>query len=295
MKKYVEKQMVLVMSALAQTGLMTAEELTDYLIEEVKTVEFGETREEAMSNVAICLDRWKAKKALVIDASGDAPRYKPADVPVWFSSLQMMHFMKVTNAEAKETVKKLSEFYEQGTNAQPNKNRWTNFKRVELTFEAVDELLGGSSNYDDMPEKSHLYFPKNAKGEYFIPTSWQKGWIRSNAPLINAPGSMQEHVGIQPGTFMEQPKMTMVKAFVNTPRGSVGEVVYEACPAGTVFKTVWEFPMIGSNIKSIDHLKEFLEGAGMTPIKGLAPNPNVRGGRIRLVEIKEVPRFSFLS
>jgi hypothetical protein len=53
-------------------------------------------------------------------------------------------------------------------------NRWGDYQPVKLVFENIDELIG------DVPEDdpAHLYLPRRDDGIVFVPTLWQRNWIR---------------------------------------------------------------------------------------------------------------------
>jgi hypothetical protein len=240
--------------------------------------------------VHLCLERWKAKGNVAIDTHGSVERYKIAKIPPWFASLKMNNLTVVTGAEAKEMVKQMDDFYGEGDGVQKPTAVYKSFELLELTFEVIDPLKGGTGGN----EKNKLVLPKR-NGKPFIPVSWQKGWMRSNAPKFNMTGSIQHHIGMSPGEFIAEFDVGESEANVNAGGKGVGIMKYETVPEGTRFKTHWDFPMKGTPVQNSDDLNELLVMLADAPIRGMGANAYHDGGRILLVDMKKLPRPKFLD
>lgn len=289
--KYNESLQALVLRVLNETGLMSEQELLDHI--QTKLSEIANFSELDVAQVYLAIQRWKAKGAITVQVIEGVTRFKVASIPPWFASCNMANLVKMTGKEAKEMINKLDEEYGGGAEVVPTRSKYKDFIKVEITFETVTEIL---STLPDGEKTLKLY--RDVDGKVFIPISWQKGYIRSNAPLIDGTGSLQQHIAAGIGHFEEEVKTVKVRAYPHPQsKGgkSPGLIVYEAIAPGQRFKTIWRVSMKGTKIKSIDNLNEWLEELGISPIRGMGGNPFLKGGLIMPVEVKELPAMSFMK
>ncbi len=286
--KYDERLQALVLRVLHETGLMSEEELLEEIQKNFPEV----TSDLEVAQVHLALQRWKAKGSVSVQVIDSITRYKIAKIPPWFASCNMANLVKMRGKEAKDLIKSLDEEFGSGSAVVPTSGKYKDFKKIEITFETRTELLG------TLPagEKT-LKLYRDDEGKIFIPISWQKGYLRSNAPLIAGTGSLQHHVFVGIGRFEGKVELDKVSAYPH-PKSkggkSPGEVIYEAIAPGQRFKTIWHYPMKGTKIRSIDNLREWLEELGVAPLRGMGGNPHLKGGLIMPVELQELPAMSFM-
>ncbi|MCW4050393.1 MAG: hypothetical protein NWE89_11735 [Candidatus Bathyarchaeota archaeon] len=288
--KYDERLQALVLRVLHETGLMSEQELLDHI--QTTLSDITDTSGLEVAQIHLALQRWKARGAVSVQVIDSITRYKIAKIPPWFASCNMANLVKMRGKEAKEYIKRLDEEYGGGDTVVPTSAKYKDFVKVEITFETVTEILG---TIPDGDKTQKLY--RDGDGKVFIPISWQKGYIRSNAPLIDGTGSLQQHIGVGIGRFEEEVKLCKVDAYPH-PKSkggkSPGLIVYEAIAPGQRFKTIWRVSMKGTKLRNIDNLKEWLEETGISPIRGMGGNPFLKGGLITPVELQELPAMSFM-
>lgn len=288
--KYDERLQAIVLRVLHETGLMSEQELLDHIQKTLSQI--TDTSELDVAQVYLAIQRWKAKGAVVVQVIDSVTRFKVANIPPWFASCNMANLAKMTGKAATDMIKRLDEEYGGGDEVVPTKSKYKDFMKIEITFVTVTEILG---TLPDGEKKLKLY--RDGDGKVFIPISWQKGYIRSNAPLIDGTGSLQQHIGAGIGHFEKKPKLCKVDAYPH-PKSkggkSPGLIVYEAIAPGQRFKTIWRVSMKGTKLKSVANLREWLEELGVAPIRGMGGNPFLKGGLVMPVEVKELPAMSFM-
>jgi len=63
---------------------------------------------------------------------------------------------------------------------------------------------------------------------------------------------------------------------------------YEALDRGAKIVTSWRVPLRGQGIKNVAHVKELFETTLETPVKGLGANARFLGGRVKLIDMKQL-------
>lgn len=222
--------------------------------------------------------RWKARKAFVMEDG----RYKIAEIPPWFKSLRMDQLVHLNKNESKEMLKDLEDLFTGGEIVGGKKPQWRDFMKLQLTFEALDPILGGFPT----ETMGKTVFPREGD-KLIVPMNWLKGLTRDNQSLMNASG-LQYHVAWGKGYWEDGIEMIELKAPVTSQGKGVGIASYETIPAGKKFTVLVRWPVRGCAINSIETIQEWFDMIAETPIRGLGANPKAYGGRIRLVEIKEI-------
>ena len=223
--------------------------------------------------------RWLAKKCVTVSKITDENAYKLRDVPPFFKSLQLYQLKGITAQDAEVTIQKLEDHY-QALKADISKEpAYGGYKLLECTFQTLDRVAGGDSGTEDRM----LMFPRK-EGLPYIRRNWIRGLFRDNARLVNVVATfMAEYVGYSDS----EPLDTKVTVVSNV-KVKEGLCAYEIIPAGTKFTVRIRFPFRGSKIKTLENFKSFCNIFEDAPIKGLGAYSNYFGGRIRLVEIKEI-------
>jgi hypothetical protein len=154
---------------------------------------------------------------------------------------------------------------------------WGGYKEVELTFETIDPILGGWIG----PEEGELVIPNN-NGKRFIPANWFKGWIGSNAGLMDLPESIRFHIQVENAQLPEfEPIKRQLKV-------RTGLATYETIPPKTQFTVTWTLPTRGSKLKTIEQWIQFIKRISERPLRGLGANPYAMGGRVKLTNYKTI-------
>lgn len=246
-------------------------------IEEVDAT-YEETFHEKLANTNLILRRWKAKKALTIEDG----RYKMADVPPWFKSLNRAQLLHTSKTESKEYLKELEELFTGGQAPIKHPPQYRNFIKLELTFENLDPILGGTPT-ENMGKTS---FP-HEDDRLVVPINWLYGLTRDNQSLIDVSG-LHRHIAWGKGYWQGSIDMITCKAPVVSNGKGVGIAEYESIPAHNQFKVKMMLPLKGSAIDSVEKLTQWLSLLEETPIRGLGANPKAYGGRIKLVNMQEL-------
>lgn len=222
------------------------------------------------------LRRWKAKKIIAANYHNGLILWKLADIPPWYLSGVMTIVKGTTDVDMRTALDGLNEkLKSQGRIIEP-RGVWGDYHFFDVTFEAVDPILGGRLSKND----GELILPVNNQGK-FIPSSWIRAWMGSNAALANLPHSLKYHVVV---TNSQLPKMEAKSYRLKV---KMGLCKYEAIPQGTQWTTRIAFPFRGCKIKTKEQWQEFLKLIGEMPLRGLGANPFALGGRVKLVEMKE--------
>lgn len=267
--KYEPEKELRVLWIVKELGLASIEEVAE---------RYKELFKEDYEQINLVMRRWKARKAFVLEQD----RYKIAEIPPWFKSLRMDQLIHLSKNESKKILKDLEELFlgEETVGGGP-KPKWREFVKLELTFEAIDPILGGTPS----EETGKTVFPHEGN-KLVVPMNWLKGLTRDNAALMDVSG-LQYHIAWGKGYWEDGIETITLKAPVSAQGKGVGVAEYESVPAGKKFVVVVRWPMKGSSINSIEKIQEWFNMIAETPIKGLGANPKAYGGRIRLVEIKE--------
>ena len=252
-----------VLLAVKECGEATTEELLAFLTKQMNV--------EIESKLLVrYLRRWKAKKVVAVNYHDGQVVWKIADIPPWYISGVMTIVKGTTDVDMRTALDGLNEkLKSQGRIVEP-RGVWGDYKFFDVTFEAVDPILGGRLSEND----GHLVLPRNNQG-LFIPSSWIRAWMGSNAALANLPHALKYHLAVANSQLPDfKPNHYKLKV-------KMGIADYEAIPEGTKWITRIGFPMRGCRIKSKDQWLQFLELAGETPLRGLGANPFALGGRIK--------------
>ena len=255
--------------------LLTLQELGEGTSDEVK--QFYDTHYTVIDGKLLTryLRRWKAKKVIAAVYHDGQIVWKLADIPPYYMS-GIMAICKTTNSqEMKDALDALEERRKGEQRIVQPKSVWGGYVHMDVTFETVDPILGGWQTETDGETKIPSYDHKR-----FIPANWFKGWLRSNAGLIDLPQAVCYRIGIlnadlpnvDPLYFRLKVKMGMNK--------------YEAIPPKTQFTTSFSFPLRGSKLKTPDDWIAFLRMIGEHPLRGLGANPYALGGRVKLIDAK---------
>lgn len=257
-----------VLLAIKECGEATTEELSAFLDKQEAIIE--------QKDLVRYLRRWKAKKIVAATYHKGQLLWKLADIPPWYVSGVMTIVKGTTDVDMRTALDGLNEkLKSQGRIVEP-KGVWGDYHFFAITFEAVDPILGGRLSQTD----GHLVLPSNAQGQ-FIPSSWIRAWIGSNAALSDIPHSLKYHLAVSNSQLPEfKPKHYKLKV-------KMGIADYEAIPAGTKWTTKIGFPFRGCRIKTKEDWLQFLQLSGETPLRGLGANPFALGGRIKVIEMKE--------
>lgn len=266
--KYDKEKSLRVLWIVKELGLASIEEISE---------RYTELFTEECKDTNLLVRRWKARKAFVMEES----RYKIAGVPPWFKSLRMDQLIHLTKTETKGMVGDLEDFFTGGAVVGGKKPQWRNFVKLELTFEAIDPILGGRPTETE----GHTKFPREGN-KLIVPINWMKGLTRDNQALMDVSG-LHRHVGWGKGYWEDGIKTITLNAPVVAHGRGVGIAYYETIPVGKRFTVLVRWPMRGCAINSVKTIKEWFDIIAETPIRGLGANSRAYGGRIRLVELKE--------
>jgi len=269
--EYDAKTEMLVFLAVQELGEASLDEVQEYMKEHLET---------DIDNAILLryLRRWKAKKIFALNYVNNNPVFKLADIPPWYSSGIMAIAKGSTNTDMKTAMEALDEKLKaQGRIIQP-KGVYGEYKSYELMFETLDIILGGRISGSER----QLAFPER-DGVPIIPMNWLHGWIRDNAALINLPQSITHHIAWSNGEFVETPKLEKKVLKVKE-----GLATYEAIPIGTQFTAIMRVPMRGTTLKTEKQVREWFDALAIAPLRGLGANPRAYGGRVKLIQMKEI-------
>lgn len=268
--KYEPKTEILVFQAVKELGESSREEIDEYLSKHLQL-------ELKPNELMRFLFKWKSKKIFTIRTRNSVEVWALADIPPWYASGIMATLSKSTNEEMKAEIEALDARIKEGSEIIVKHSPWNTYKSYELTFETLDTILGGQPSDEDR----ETVFPRRS-GKPYMPASWFYGWVRDNQALMESV-AIHYHVAFGSGEFLEEPKLVKKTLKVKT-----GLNTYEAVPEGSKFKLVMRFPMKGSKIRSEEDLQRFFKLLEDAPIRGLGAYPRAFGGRVKLLEMKEI-------
>lgn len=223
------------------------------------------------------LRRWKAGKIIAVSYHDGEILWKLADIPPWYVSGIMTIVKGTTDVDMRTAMDGLNEkLKSQGRIIEP-RGVWGGYKFYDVTFEAVDPILGGRFSKVD----GQLILPRNRQGR-FIPSSWIRAWIGTNAALANLPHAVKYHLAVSNSQLPD------FKAEHHRLKVKMGIADYEAIPEGTQWTTRIGFPTRGCKLKKKEEWLQFLTLAGETPLRGLGANPFALGGRIKPTQMKQI-------
>lgn len=260
-----------VFAAIQEKGEATLDELYQYLTEKME-VEI--TKQDLLRYVR----RWKAKKVVAVCYINGDTVFKLADIPPWYASGIMAICKGTVQTDMKTALEALDEQLKGAKKIIEPRSVYGDYATFELTFEAVDPILGGriENNCEE------LRFPREGN-KLMIPMNWFRGLIRDNAPLMELPASIAYHLAFSNGSILGEPKLNMVTLKVKQ-----GTCKYEALPKGSQFSIKLRAPMRGTKLKTEADLREWFKRIEEIPLRGLGANPFAYGGRIRLLEMKKI-------
>ena len=258
--KYDPKTECDVLLAIRELGEGTTEEIHEY----TKTI-----NKDLLTRY---LRRWKAKKIVAANYIKGVVVWKLADIPPFYMSGIMALVKGTINEDMRVAMDALDETLKtQGRIIKP-KSVWGGYKFVNVVFETIDPILGGRRGNED----GKLFIPKTGN-KRFIPSSWIRAWIGTNAGLRNLPQSIKYRVVAVNSELPEfKPETIQLKV-------KIGLCNYEAIPKGTQFTVRMAFPLRGCELQTIKSWMEYLAMIGETPLRGLGANPFALGGRVKLV------------
>jgi len=268
-----ELQIVL---AVEELGEATAEEIQQFLSDVYSA---KPTKADLMRNVR----RVQKKKIICANTIDGKPAYSIASIP-WHPVSDMSRVKSVAKSGTTKEAEKLLEVHKEKIERLilPTSNKYRTFHDFEITLQALDSIAGDHSANGDIGT-----FPK-MNGVPFIPTSWWRGWFRSNLYDLNIPETIaKQRMTFSQGTVEAKKPIKLIKVQGMTERGSKA---YEALPAGTIIKVVFSYPMIGTPINSPDKFRMFLERFFERPKRGLGANPHCFGGRLKVLDFKNLGR-----
>lgn len=260
-----------VFEAIQEKGESTIQELYTYITENLG-------KEISMNDLFRYVRRWKAKKIVALNFVNGETVYKLADIPPWYASGIMAICKGTTQSNIKDALTALDEKLKHQQKIIEPRSVYGDYHTYEATFETVDLILGGRM----VNEEEELKFPTQ-NGKAIIPMNWFRGLTRDNAPLMNLPSSIAYHIGFSNGEFLEEPEMETV-----TLKVKIGTAKYEAIKAGTKFKIKMQVPMRGTKLNTKEQIQQFFNKISEIPLRGLGANPFAFGGRIKLVELKDL-------
>lgn len=275
--KYNPKEELYILVAVKELGLASIEEVSEVL----EKMQHPIQRE----TIGLVLERWKARDVVVVDLATGVKRYKMAKIPAPFLSLKMEGVVKLRVGDTRKIMDEIEKENPQPSEAiQEPKGKIGNYKTVELRFQNIDPILGGTPVDGETQFKLH----KDGSGQPVISPAQMRGWFRENKRLIGLNPNAHSYIAFAEAVPEGEVKLTVVKAPVVVQGRGVGIAQYESFERGTVFKTMMRIPLNGIGLKSIDDIKQLFDLCEVCPLRGLGANPRYVGGRIRLLEIKTI-------
>jgi len=268
--KYEPKTEILVFQAVKELGESSREEIAEYLTKHLNL-------ELKPNELLRHLMKWKAKKIFTIRTRNGLEVWALADIPPWYASGIMATLQKTTNDDMKAEIEALDQRIKEGSEVITKHSPWNTYKSYELTFETITPILGGHPTDEDR----ETAFPR-LNGKPYMPSAWFYGWFRDNQALMESV-AIHYHTAFGSGEFLEEPKLIKKTLKVKT-----GLNTYETVPEGAKFKLLIRFPMRGSKIRTEEDLRSFLKLLEDAPIRGLGAYPRAFGGRVKLLEMKEI-------
>lgn len=271
-KRLDPKTEVQVFLAVKQAGEATREEL----IRQIKSQWKIDVSE---ADLIRYLFKHKARKVITIRSRGGEEVWAVAGIPPWYLSHMMDLLEKATPDEVRDELKIMDERLKDDIKPYIGiVPKWRDFHSYNITFEAVDPILGGRPTNEDRV----LQFPRRGD-RLFIPASWFYGWIRDNQGLVDSVG-LQYHVFLSSGEFDGEE----VKTFKPTLKVKTGLTKFEGIPVGTRFKVTFRLPFKGGKMRSEGDYRQFFDMLAVAPCKGTGAYARAYGGRIKIVEMTEI-------
>lgn len=277
--KYNPKQEILVQQVIKALGEATLEEIEERLSFPPFDKTPDDIRVITKKLLSRIVRRWERKHVITGTVHDGQRMFHLMQIP-WLARLDMIHVESVPDEEAKKflqtletSAKEISAFASKGP-------IYGDYVQVEATFETTTPILGG----DLSNKERELVFPRDYNGDLYIRPNWLYGYMRDNARLANI-SNLQKYLTCSAGTFEEQPETFKTKAI----RVKEGHVTYEAIPPKSRFTTVMNLPLKGyDGFNSVEAWKKLFKKIEVVPLRGLGSNWKVFGGRIKLVEMKEI-------
>jgi len=279
MKSNPKKELIILLT-IEELGLASVEEIMEHVAEK-----FSDSRLKVdVSETSLICERWKAKDLLTTDFSHDVKRYKIAQIPPAFKSLKMINLSKMPKKDADKVRAEIEEMFpDDKVPMSKPRGEVRDYERYEITFEAVDPILGGTPDSGDT-----LKLRRDAlTGKPCITPAQFKGWVRQNCRLVGWGTNAKAWIGYSPGIPLGNVEMLTLEAPIVSQGRGRGIQKYEALPPGTKLKTTWQVPLSGQQIEGMSHVRELFDRAEVAPLRGLGANPYYYGGRIKLLEIKQ--------
>lgn len=267
------KEELMVLMAVKEKKEATLGELQTYIADKWNT-------KITEDNLTRYLRRWKKGKVIVAGLVNKEWMYSLRDIP-WYPEAQMIHVCEpdVTETEAKEFLANYKDELGERSYISERVPDIRDYESYRVTFETIDHIAGGLQSGDEHT----LIFPRR-NGTPYIPRNWIKGYHRWNVRLININESFgRERMAYSIGEFVEEPKIAKISAI-----GKNGPVTYETVPPGSRFTFVVRFPTHGSSIKGKEDFEKLYKMCEDAPLRGFGAYDSAFGGRVKLVEMKEV-------
>lgn len=277
--KYNGKEEFLVILAIQELGEASIDEIAEYIENHWQELTETEPQQIPKDKILRYVRRWNKRKAVSGNIVNGNTVYSLADIP-WFPKNQIIRCLK---APDDLPAKQLLDVYEtklgEKTSIRQPKSVYRDYKRFELTFETLDCVAGGIPHGE-----RRLAFPKHPDGKPYIPINWFKGWMRQNSGLADLPQAVFVYkTGFSTGEFRDSPKLHTRLVKVKT-----GLTDYEYIGPGEQFTVTMVYPMHGTAIKKPEQLEQLFKRMELAPIRGLGSYPAAFGGRVKLLEIKEI-------
>jgi len=275
---YNPKEEMTVLLALKELGLASPEEIGE-MLEKIKNPVLHQT-------VRLVLERWKARDVVVVDLSTGTKRYKLANVPAPFQSMKMENIAKLRLSDTKQIMAELNAAFPESTSAiKEPVGKIGNYKTLELTYETIDPILGGTPVDGETEFKLH----RDGDNVPVISPAQLRGWFRENLRLLDINPNAHNWMAFTDSKPIGEPKLTKVSApVVIKGRGGTGIAHYECFDRGNKFRTIIRIPLNGVGFKSISDVERMFKMCEVCPKRGLGANPYYVGGKVRLLEMKEV-------
>lgn len=277
--KYNPKEELLVLMAIQELGESSIDEIREYIENHWQNLTESEPKEVPKSKVLRYVRRWNKRKAVSSNIVNSELVYSLADIP-WYPRNQIIRVLKTPDeTEASAFIDAYESKLKGRKSIRLPQSVYRDYAKFVLTFEVIDSIAGGIPNGE-----RKLQFPKRDNGDLYIPINWLKGWTRDNSVLANLPQTVfKKRTGFSTGEFVEQPETHKIMKKV-----LMGLTEYEYIKTGERFKVKMNYPMHGTIIKTKEGLAEFFHSLEDTPIRGLGANPAAFGGRVKLLEMREL-------
>ena len=277
--KYESKVELLVLMSIQELGEASIEEIQEYIKNHWQQLTDTQPQEISKGDLLRLVRRWNKRKAVAQNLVEGEIVYSLADVS-WYPKNQIIRCLKTPDeSEAKSFIQAYENKLKDRGSLRLPQSVYRDYKSFELTFETIDSIAGGMSNGE-----RKLSFPRKENGDLHIPINWLKGWTRDNSGLADLPQVVFVHkTGFSIGEFLTQPKVMTKQVKVKE-----GMSEYEYIGSGEKFKTIITYPMHGTKVTTKEQLEAFFKKLEVAPIRGLGANPAAFGGRVKLLEMKEI-------